>query len=204
MDELLQQFESPVLGRDAETYIAYLYGRQRPDRMWEAWIVFERARDAQRFATPVETTQSDAEAVLYWATGLSNSYFEGALDRAQRGARTMNKVVATPPPLVQGGVDRSERNALLTELESTILGIFARYRQPRLLMQQVFDELPHAHADVVRAIEDLGKQRRMLVRRTEMGNDWLFLTEAGLVTAGLGDVPHEHDQVGAEPSKSAR
>jgi hypothetical protein len=205
MAELLQQFETPVAGRDAETYIAYLNGRQRADRMWEAWIVFERVRDGRQFASPVETTQANADGVLYWAAGLSNSYFEGALQRAQEGSRRIQATAAPiPPPLVQAGIDRVERNTLLSELESSILAVFARYGQPRLLTQDLFDALPNAHADVVRAIEDMEKQRRLLVRKTEGGNDWLFLTEGGLRMAGMHDVPHTHDRANPEPSKSAR
>jgi DNA-binding MarR family transcriptional regulator len=48
----------------------------------------------------------------------------------------------------------------------------------------LLDELSYAHADVVRALEDLEKQGGLLVRRTEEGNDWLVLTEVGVQAAG--------------------
>jgi hypothetical protein len=35
--------------------------------------------------TERETTQSSAEQVAYWASGLEPTYLEGALARAQRG-----------------------------------------------------------------------------------------------------------------------
>lgn len=81
MDELLQVFEKPV-AEAAGLYTVSLYGRSRPADTWQAWLVFERVSDGRRFSTDVETTQPNAEAVLYWATGLSETYLEGALDRA--------------------------------------------------------------------------------------------------------------------------
>ncbi|HYU25699.1 MAG TPA: hypothetical protein VEO74_10880 [Thermoanaerobaculia bacterium] len=85
MEQLLQQFEKPITDRGEASYTVYLYGRSRPADTWQGWLVFERASDGKRFATDVETTQSNAEAILYWATGLTDAYFDGALERATRG-----------------------------------------------------------------------------------------------------------------------
>ncbi|MFP5245903.1 MAG: hypothetical protein ACLGH0_04340, partial [Thermoanaerobaculia bacterium] len=109
MDELLQQFDAPVRDRDGELYTVFLYGRSRPGDTWEGWLVFERGRDRQRFTTPVETTQPNRNAVVYWATGLTSAYFEGALDRAK------HPIVAAPAnaasaPLVGYGVDHETRD----------------------------------------------------------------------------------------------
>lgn len=54
--------------------------------------------------------------------------------------------------------------------------MFRKRHQSRLLAQELFDKLPHANADVVRALEALEKQERTVVRRTEEGNDWVILT----------------------------
>lgn len=63
------------------------------------------------------------------------------------------------------------------------------------------DELSNAHADVVRAFEDLEKQRGLVNRRTEEGNDWLFLTPAGVDVAGLQGVAQTSAVVEREPPK---
>ena len=86
VDELLQQFEKPVTDNSGARYMVSVYGRSRPSDTWQGWLVFERQSDAKRFATDVETTQPDAEAVVYWATGLTDVYLDGALDRARRRA----------------------------------------------------------------------------------------------------------------------
>jgi hypothetical protein len=56
-----------------------------------------------------------------------------------------------------------------------VLGVFASRKATQLLTREVFDALPHSHADVVRALEHLEKGEQRIVRRTEEGNDWLFL-----------------------------
>lgn len=176
MDRLLQEFEQPIRDRDGLVYRVYLYGRSRPGDTWQGWLVFERGSDQQRLSTPVETTQPNAEAVLYWATGLTDAYVDGALERAKKDSAidsTSPTLVAVPEPVVGG--DSATHRQRLADLESAILDVFRLHGMQRLLTQTLFDELPHAHADIVRALEDLEKQRGLVSRRTEEGNDWVVL-----------------------------
>jgi hypothetical protein len=173
MDTLLQQFELPV-ALDRITYTAWLYGRERQDGMWEGWLVFERVSDGARFTTGVETTQPNSRAILYWATGLSGAFFEGALRRALR-PRKQSRAVPVPPPLIARGHDRTMRDLLRENIESAVLDIFSQRRAQQLLTREVFDTLPHSHADIVRALEHLEREERRIARRTEEGNDWLYL-----------------------------
>jgi len=184
MDELLQQFEQAIDG-----YNVYLYGRSRPGDTWQGWLVFERRSDDRRFATDIETTQPNAQAILYWATGLTDSYFEGALERALKTPRERHDRVAM-------------QEANLAEIEHDVLACFRFHRAVRLETRQVLDELPFAHAATTRAIEDLEKQGGLLVRRTEEGTDWLYLTEAGVQAANVDRVPHTHATVEKELPKS--
>ena len=187
MDQLLQQFEQPVTDAAGTVYNVYLYGRSRPADTWQGWLVFERLPDGQRFSTGVETTQPNAEAVLYWATGLTGAYFDGALARAQKPSPHDAPAAALPDSIVAEAVDSETRRTRLAELEREILSCFHRHGAARLLTQTLFDDLRHAHADVVRALEDLEKQGGLLIRRTEEGNDWAFLTERGIEAADLGE-----------------
>jgi hypothetical protein len=50
--------------------------------LWEAWLVFFSLRTGRALATDRETTQSTREHVIYWATGLTETYLQGALERA--------------------------------------------------------------------------------------------------------------------------
>jgi hypothetical protein len=60
-------------------------------------------------------------------------------------------------------------------IQNDILALFKRAEGGRLLTRDVMESLPYGSADVARAIDDLEKTQRRVVRRTEEGNDWLFL-----------------------------
>lgn len=192
MDTLFQQFERPMTDGSGDTYLVFVQGRSRPHDTWEGWLVFERQRDARRFSTPVETTQPNAQAVLYWASGLENTYLEGALERAL-SVSIAPRSMADAPPLVGYGVDAVEHSRRLTLIERHVLALFQNLRLTRLLTARVLDQLPYAHADVVRAFEDLAR-RKLLTRRTENGNDWIFLSEEGVRVTGLTDVVARSDE----------
>ena len=73
----------------------------RPDgHLWEGWIEFiaDDGSDVRR--TPRETTQPDRDAVVYWATGLSGTYLEGAFARTIARAAPLREV--QPIPMFDG------------------------------------------------------------------------------------------------------
>jgi len=194
MDTLFQQFERPMRDAAGDTYLVFVQGRSRPRDTWEGWLVFERQRDARRFNTGTETTQPDAQAVLYWASGLTDVYLEGALDRAL-AVDIAPRSISEAPPLVGYGVDAVERSRRLTQVERHVLALFQNIRMTRLLTERVLDQLPYAHADIVRALEDLQKQKRLIARRTDNGNDWVYLTEEGVRVTGLTDVTRREERL---------
>ena len=56
-------------------------GQERDDGTWVGWLEFENPlRGTLR--TERETTQSNRDGLVYWATGLEPIYLEGALSRA--------------------------------------------------------------------------------------------------------------------------
>lgn len=195
MTTAIEEFELAVVGSDGETYQPVLHGRSRPHDTWQGWIVFVRQSDGRTFETPVETTQSDREALLYWATGLTDAYFEGALRRAlgETSAPATSLPAPAPEPLIAAGVDRGVRAARRSQLEEEILAVFAKARARQLLSEQLFAALPHANADITRGLEHLEKSDQLLIRRTEEGNDWLFLTPAGVRAANLRDESNDTD-----------
>ena len=91
------------------------------------------------------------------------------------------------PPLRDVTADERTYLRRLNELEQRVLTLFRHAGTTRLSTQGVFNILPNAHADVVRAVEHLEKERRFLIRRTEGGNDWLILTQDGVRAAGIRD-----------------
>ena len=94
MAEVVHVFENDMVF-DGARYRAQVTGR--PDgHIWEGWIEFVAFDGDDRLRTPRETTQPDRAALVYWATGLSATYLEGALRRAL--APPLVRHVAVPPP----------------------------------------------------------------------------------------------------------
>jgi hypothetical protein len=58
------------------------YGELRVDGRYSGRLLFFPVGGGRVLSTGVETTQSDAPALVYWASGLSGTYLEGALARA--------------------------------------------------------------------------------------------------------------------------
>src|SRR5918993_4582932 len=82
MAEVLTQFADPVAGPDGHAYRAQACGGPMPDGVWEGWIEFAPVGGGTPLRSPRETTQPNRKDAVYWATGLTAIYLEGALDRA--------------------------------------------------------------------------------------------------------------------------
>ena len=87
----------------------------------------------------------------------------------------------------------------LERIEEYVLDLFRRRGTSKLLAREIFESTDeHANADLVRAFEDLEKTRRLLVRHTTEGSDWITLTPEGAARAGLPQ-PATTDQPDAPP-----
>ena len=83
MSELVH--ERRLLLEDSDGIIydcARVYAAPQRGGTWRGFISFEPTDGGPAVETGLETTQSTAEGVAYWATGLEPVYFEGALQRA--------------------------------------------------------------------------------------------------------------------------
>jgi hypothetical protein len=84
VDELVHQFTGEVGDADGHVYSARVMGRQRKGAtVWEGWLEFSpRGGRGMVRKSPIETTQPNRKALVYWASGLEPVYLEGALERA--------------------------------------------------------------------------------------------------------------------------
>ena len=87
MPEVLLQFSTPVPGPDGLAYGARAMGAEMADGLWHGWIEFS-TDDSDRVTTDRETTQPNRTDTVYWATGLTQIYLEGALIRALEVSRS--------------------------------------------------------------------------------------------------------------------
>ena len=93
----------------------------------------------------------------------------------------------------------------LQHIEKYVINFFQEQEQSRILAKELFDSTTaYANADIVRALEDLEKRERLLVRHTTEGNDYISLTSLGTALLGLERTDIESD-AGAlpHPPKSA-
>lgn len=81
MAEVFVEFENTWQGPDGKSYEARACGRGREDGLWEGWLEFTPAGGGETIATERETTQPNRDDALYWATGLTWGYVDGALTR---------------------------------------------------------------------------------------------------------------------------
>jgi sulfur relay (sulfurtransferase) DsrF/TusC family protein len=82
MAEVLVQFDPPVTDETGRTYVVRICGREAEDGRWEGWIEFHPQDGGLTLRTTRETEQPNRIDLKHWATGLTLSYVEGALERA--------------------------------------------------------------------------------------------------------------------------
>ena len=83
MSEVFVQFETVVSGPNGSRFTPRACGRARADGLWESWIEFEPASHADGpLHTSRESVQPNRDDLMYWAQGLTQTYLEGALNRA--------------------------------------------------------------------------------------------------------------------------
>ena len=95
MAEVLVDYETDVF-HGGTRYHPRAIGRFAEDGMWQGWLEFIPDDGGEVVVTGVESTQPEREHLVYWATGLTPVYREGALDRALKPARVRVRVFEEP------------------------------------------------------------------------------------------------------------
>jgi hypothetical protein len=80
--QFVQQYPPILNTSTGDQYVARAYADRQQGGLWEAWLVFFSLTTGAVLATDRETTQGKLEHILYWASGLSLTYLQGALERA--------------------------------------------------------------------------------------------------------------------------
>jgi hypothetical protein len=81
MTETLLEYQTPVVGPGSAVYVARACGSPGAG-VWQGWIEFTPVDGGPTVRSGRETTQPNRENTVYWATGLTPVYLEGALNRA--------------------------------------------------------------------------------------------------------------------------
>src|SRR5262249_41761658 len=95
MAEVLARY-TDSLAIDGIYYIAQACGAPGDRGLWEGWLEFIALDDEHVLRTSRETTQPNRGHALYWASGLTRIYLEGALERAAHHVERLNTPPAEP------------------------------------------------------------------------------------------------------------
>src|SRR4026207_295844 len=82
MAEVLAEYSDVVINQDGKRYMAGGWGARAPSGQWQGWIEFIEMATGHALRSGRETTQPNRIDTVYWATGLTPVYLEGALWRA--------------------------------------------------------------------------------------------------------------------------
>lgn len=133
------QFTDPVVRSDTEVYVARACGSEMPDGLWQGWIEFLPIGSGTPVRSGRETTQPNREDALYWATGLTNVYLEGALERALKPpVRPLTDPI--PPPVFD-----APANEPIPTAPEGILNPFSVYRKGETLLRRQLAALSPWH-----------------------------------------------------------
>jgi len=114
MAEVLVSYTEPVIDSTGQ-YHARALGRLADDGMWDGWLEFEPLNgEGEPIVGPIESRQPEAHDLVYWATGLTTVFLEGALKRAMnpvtvRVRRAESAVSSAPTPRSHSGVTGPSR-----------------------------------------------------------------------------------------------
>jgi hypothetical protein len=158
MAEVLVQFDPPLAAADGRTYVARICGRLADDGLWDGWIEFDPRDGGATLRTPRETKQSDRADLEYWATGLTVSYLEGALERA-RDPRTPDlrpRAVAAEPAFDGPAPSGAERSGGATpQRVHAVLDPFEVYAQGEHVLRDELGALDEGHLRTIIRAHDL-------------------------------------------------
>jgi len=151
MAEALIEFDWLFKAPDGELYEARACGRERADRLWEGWLEFTPVSGGNALRTARETTQPNRDNALYWATGLTETYLEGALAR----------VLGPPLARVRTREVRS-RPAYEAPADTPVAGVASPHVSAVLNPFQVYAEGGHVLRAQLNALDE--GQLRTIVR----------------------------------------
>lgn len=188
---------TPLSGPDDNLYYARACGRQRDDGMWEGWIEFESTDGSAAYRTSRETTQPNHKDLLYWATGVTGVYLDGALARAI-SPRPVRLVTPPTPPVFDGPAEE----ALETERVDALIDPFGVYAKGETLLRRQLNALATWH------LRNIARAYRMVTdpeEVEELGKGSLIELIVGAARAAASSVVRERNRaVGGVPDRAHR
>ena len=149
MAEVLVEFDAAFQGPDGAKYAPRACTRVADDGLWEGWLEFSDLETGAVVRSARETTQPTRDDVMYWATGLTRVYLEGALVRALEPVRRLEPLRVDVAPAFDGPAPRGEP-VDITWTPRAVLDPFEVYAQGERVLRQELSalDIDHLHAIV--------------------------------------------------------
>jgi len=145
--EVLVQFTEPIVA-DGVAYRAKACGAPTSDGLWQGWIEFTPTSGGPSIRSRRETTQPNRVDAVYWATGLTQIYLEGALQRTLRPRVPVTRPAEPVPAFDSPAADAIDQAAL----PEAILDPFSVYRKGEELLRRQLSALSGWHVvNIIRA-----------------------------------------------------
>jgi len=149
MSETLLQFPGTVAGPDGNEYEARACGGPLTGATWQGWIEFIPIGQGEPLRTRRETTQPNRADTVYWASGLTQVYLEGALGRALTG-RSSVPVMPPQPSVFENPAPPITPPAAVEP--SSVLDPFSVYQKGEPLLRKQLSAFATWHlVNIVRA-----------------------------------------------------
>lgn len=163
MAEVLVQFETIVAGPNGSRWSPRACGRARRDGLWEGWIEFEPANPADgALRTSRESVQPNRDDLMYWAEGLTQTYLEGAMQRALSPTRvSMRRTSHATPRFSEPAASNISRTEPVTP--RAVLNPFEVYEQGEQVLVQQLSALNAAR------LRDIAVEYRFATSRAAAG-----------------------------------
>jgi hypothetical protein len=139
MAETLYEFAEPVI-EDGKLYAARVCGSEMRGGLWQGWIEFIPLDGGEPVRSSRETTQPNRQDTVYWATGLTPVYLEGALHRALNPLTRPVVAGANPPVFASPAADIERLPA-----GESVLNPFSVYRKGEALLRRQLSALSPWH-----------------------------------------------------------
>src|SRR5580765_1971897 len=143
MAETLQQYPGTIVAEDATEYEARACAAPMADGLWHGWIEIVPVGEGHPVRSPRETTQPNRTDAVYWASGLSRIYLEGALRRAR--AKPIEVPVTTTPPPIFDQPKPSLSSPAVGVAPSSVLNPFSVYEKGEALLRQELSAMSSWH-----------------------------------------------------------
>ena len=141
--ETLLQFQEHIGSPDGTVYEARACGAPMAGGTWQGWIEFIPLNGGEAQRSPRETTQPNRVDTVYWATGLTGVYLEGALRRALN--QPLPVAILTAQPSVFRGPAASTIVSPPDAAPTSILDPFSVYEKGEALLRRQLAALSAWH-----------------------------------------------------------